>query len=112
MLEYLPVLTDFVLLAQCVLLLWLARRLQEKVDLLARRVASAETQTSDLSRSTGSVLFAQEKDLKELKEAVDQMQDGVNERNHAEAKMFEGLSNIFNYDYAQARKAVGDGGEE
>lgn len=112
MAEYLPILTDAVLLGLCFLLLWLVRRQQEEVDLLSRRVSAAESAASDLGRSTGSVLLAQEKDLKALKEAVDQMQDGVTERNRAETRMFEGLSNIFNYDYAQARKAVGDGGEE
>lgn len=112
MLEYLPVLMDAVLLGLCLLLLVLLRKQQEEVDRLSRRVSAAETQTSDLGRNIGGLLLSQEKDLAAIREAVDQMQDGVNDRNRAETKMFEGLSNIFNYDYAQARKAVGDSVEE
>lgn len=45
-------------------------------------------------------------ELKEVKEGLDEIKDSVIERNNEEARMFEGISNMMNYDVSQATKAV------
>lgn len=45
-------------------------------------------------------------ELKEVKESLDEIKDSVIERNNEEARMFEGISNMMNYDLSQAQKAV------
>lgn len=45
-------------------------------------------------------------ELKEAKESLDEIKDSAIERNNEEARMFEGISNMMNYDISQAQKAV------
>lgn len=49
-------------------------------------------------------------DLGEVKRDLDEIKDSAMERNLQEAKMFEGILNMMNYDLAQAIKAVKDNG--
>ena len=49
-------------------------------------------------------------ELEEVKDGLDEIKDSTLERNSQEARMFEGISNMMNYDPSQAMKAVkGDG---
>ena len=41
-----------------------------------------------------------------LEKDVDEIKDSAIERNNEEARMFEGISNMMNYDISQAKKAV------
>lgn len=43
-----------------------------------------------------------------MQESLDEVKDSAMERNIQEAKMFEGISNMMNYDHYQALKAVRD----
>lgn len=45
-----------------------------------------------------------------LQESLDEIKDSAIERNKEEARMFEGISNMMNYDISQATKAVKGGG--
>ena len=80
-------------------------RLQERTERLELQMIQLESSNSGFKKATQSILRTFEKELDEVK-------DGVDERNKAEIKMFEGLSNIFNYDVTQAREAVRTDAEE
>ena len=89
----------------------LAYRQERKV--LLERVKDAE-ETIDGFR-TAFDMFVQnyEEDRKALGECVCKLQDSIDEikdsaieRNSQEARMFEGISNMMNYDVSQATKAV------
>ena len=41
-----------------------------------------------------------------IQDSIDEIKDSVIERNNEEARMFEGISNMMNYDVSQATKAV------
>jgi CHAD domain-containing protein len=45
-----------------------------------------------------------------LQESLDEIKDSAIERNKEEARMFEGISNMMNYDISTAREAVKDVG--
>lgn len=45
-------------------------------------------------------------ELREAKDSLDEIKDSTLERNSQEARMFEGISNMMNYDIYQAQKAV------
>ena len=45
-------------------------------------------------------------ELMEAKESLDEIKDSAIERNKEEARMFEGITNMMNYDPSQAIKAV------
>lgn len=95
----------FLLLVLLAVLIYRYIRLQECAERLELRLEQVEYSNSEFKKATQVVLRGFEKDL-------DEMKDGVDERNKAEIKMFEGLSNIFNYDVAQARGAVRADAEE
>lgn len=89
----------------------LAYRQERKVIL--ERVKDAE-ETIDGFR-TAFDMFGQnyEEDRKalgecvnKLQESMDEIKDSAIERNEQEAKMFEGITNMMNYDISQATKAV------
>ena len=89
----------------------LAYRQERKVFL--ERIQDAE-ETIDGFR-TAFDMFGQnyEEDRKALGECVSKLQDSLDEikdsaieRNKEEARMFEGISNMMNYDISQATKAV------
>ena len=80
-------------------------RLQERTERLELQMIQLESSNSGFKKATQDILRTFEKELDEVK-------DGVDERNKAEIKMFEGLSNIFNYDVTQAREAVRADAEE
>lgn len=93
----------------------LAYRQERKVIL--ERVKDAE-ETIDGFR-TAFDMFGQnyEEDRKalgecvnKLQESMDEIKDSAIERNEQEAKMFEGITNMMNYDISQATKAVKGGG--
>lgn len=97
-----------------VVLLYRHTRQQDAEERLQLRMEQLEHSNSEFRKAIQILIRGLEqeqesagKELQELKEAVDEMKDGVDERNNAEARMFEGLSSIFNYDVTQARKAVG-----
>lgn len=52
-----------------------------------------------------------EDSLSALKEVLDDIKDSAIERNNEEARMFQGISNMMNYDISQATKAA-KGGED
>ena len=52
-----------------------------------------------------------EDSLSTLKEVLDDIKDSAIERNNEEARMFQGISNMMNYDISQATKAA-KGGED
>lgn len=99
----LSIIIDAILLGICIQ--W-GRRAREQQGEIRRLHRNEEW----LNDRIGTVvdLYAKREELAELTEAVNQMKDGVVERNQAEARMFDGLTNIFNYDLSQARKAVSD----
>lgn len=80
-------------------------RLKERTERLELQMIQLESSNSGFKKATQDILRTFEKELDEVK-------DGVDERNKAEIKMFEGLSNIFNYDVTQAREAVRTDAEE
>lgn len=44
--------------------------------------------------------------VNKLQDSIDEIKDSAIERNKEEARMFEGISNMMNYDISQATKAV------
>lgn len=60
----------------------------------------------DDRKGLGECIGKLQDELKEVKEGLDEIKDSTLERNSQEARMFEGISNMMNYDPSQAIKAV------
>lgn len=60
----------------------------------------------DDRKALGECVCKLQDELKEVKEGLDEIKDSAIERNKEEARMFEGISNMMNYDISQATKAV------
>ena len=89
----------------------LAYRQERKVIL--ERVGDAEDAVEDLRTAYDMFGQSYEDDRKalgecvnKLQESLDEIKDSAIERNKEEARMFEGISNMMNYDISQATKAV------
>lgn len=89
----------------------LAYRQERKVIL--ERVGDAEDAVDDLRTAYDMFGQSYEDDRKALGECVAKLQDSLDEikdsameRNMQEARMFEGITNMMNYDPSQAIKAV------
>lgn len=89
----------------------LAYRQERKV--LLERVKSVDGNVDDFCLAFE--LFEQEYEddrkalgarVNKIQEDLDEIKDSVIERNNEEARMFEGISNMMNYDVSQATKAV------
>lgn len=91
MLEYLPMLTDAILLGICLLLGRRAREQQEDIDNL-------KATDEYLEGRVGTV--------------VDLYAEQRQEAERMEKRWFEGVSNIMNYDLNQARRGAGHENED
>lgn len=60
----------------------------------------------DDRKALGECVCKLQDELKGVKEGLDEIKDSAIERNKEEARMFEGISNMMNYDISQATKAV------
>ena len=57
-------------------------------------------------KALGECVNKLQDELKEAKDSLDEIKDSTLERNSQEARMFEGITNMMNYDPSQAIKAV------
>lgn len=68
-------------------------------------------QQAELNRIQ-SILFDKDQELKAVKREINGLAESVKVRDQQEAKLFEGVNSILNYDISTARKAAGHHGEE
>ena len=98
-------------------LVWHVRELWGEIDLLKTMERRTQESHTKLRKEFNSFVSVNQTDrkilLEELREAkreLDEVKETAMDRNIQEARMFEGISNMMNYDISTAREAVkGDG---